>query len=108
MEEKKEKKTFTDYILSVIDYAEKNPIAASAFAVVGSAVLKFGTNLIKGKRKDKERREMACRIYDHSIDRYIYLKHPMTSCESEYFGELRRDGYSVWQAVRKMRLNKYD
>lgn len=73
---------------------------ASAAIVVGKKL----TGLIEDV-KEKNHRDR--RIYDHSLDRWCYLKRKMRPDEEREFKERRRKGETVYDILSSMRLLKY-
>ena len=92
-----------DFIRKFIDnkLEPKDIAAALCVAIVASLPKIFKTTKIL-----VDRHGQRSRIYDHSINQYIYLRRPMNGRESTKYIELRESGYSVRDAVDMIGLRR--
>lgn len=92
-----------DFIRKFIDNKlEPKDIAAA----LGIAIVASLPKMFKTAKTLADRHGQRSRIYDHSINQYIYLQRPMNSRESAKYIELRDAGHSVRDAVDMLGLRR--
>lgn len=93
----------------VVHWVMENPEKAAAVAGAGAALFGGANKVIRNVNqnitKRQTEREKRTRIYDHSLNAYIYTKKPLTSEQIEFIHkERRRTGKKVSEILAEMNL----
>ena len=87
----------------------ENPEKAATVMTAGAILTRSANRLARGvKRTAVDRRETLerrTRIYDHSLNGYVYVKHPLSSEQIAFINnERRRTGKKVSEILYEMDL----
>ncbi len=90
-------------------WAVENPEKAAALAASGAALAGGANKVIRGVRRNvtmrQIEREKRTRVYDHSLNAYVYTKKPLTKEQIEFIHrERRKTGKKVSEVMAEMDL----
>ena len=102
-------KRFVAKAKDVVHWVMENPEKAAAVAGAGAALFGGANKVIRNVNRNvtqrQAEREKRTRIYDHSLNAYIYTKKPLTSEQIEFIHkERRRTGKKVSEILAEMNL----
>lgn len=102
-------KRFVAKAKDAVHWVMENPEKAAAVAGAGAALFGGANKVIRNVNqnitKRQAEREKRTRIYDHSLNAYIYTKKPLTSEQIEFIHkERRRTGKKVSEILAEMNL----
>jgi len=102
-------KKFAAKVKDVLHWVMENPEKAAAVAGAGAALFGGANKVIRNVNRNvtqrQAEREKRTRIYDHSLNAYIYTKKPLTSEQIEFIHkERRRTGKKVSEILAEMNL----
>ena len=85
----------------------ENPDKAAAFAGAGAALFGWANKIIRSINRNitlrQVEREKRTRVYDHSLNAYVYTKKPLTKEQIEFIHkERRRTGKRVSEIMAEM------
>lgn len=94
-----------------VKWVIENPEKAAALTAFGAAITGGASKVLRGINKNvvarQELKEKRTRIYDHSMNAYLYTKRPLKAEEIARINRLRREtGKRVSEILEEMRLLK--
>ena len=75
-------------------------------AVMITAIILIAKNLYRDFRKFKERRSSDCNHYDFQEHQWYETKKPLSNMDKVRIQQLRRQGYTLGEALRELKLLK--
>ena len=90
-----------------IRWAVENPEKAAAIAGTGAALIGGANKIIRSINRNvtlrQTEKEKRTRVYDHSLNAYVYTKKPLTKEQIEFIHrERRRTGKKVSEIMAEM------
>lgn len=99
------KKKVTDGITWVANNPEKAATIMTAGTVLAGGISKASRSINRTVNNRRELKEKQTRIYDHSLNAYVYVKHPLSSEQIGFINsERRRTGKRVSEILNEMGL----
>ena len=104
---KKIGKKTAEEVKSIAKWVMENPDKAAAIAGTGAALAGGANKVIRSYHRNvtlrKAEKEKRTRVYDHSLNAYVYTKKPLTKEQIEFIHkERRRTGKKVSEIMAEM------